>query len=151
MIMSEVYPPSQYQYGNDGVNGYDHSPSGGNPGGPGTGSEEMDMLKSGNPDKKTRFAPAPTHHGGPSSPAHQQAYGSASMYNNTQNGFAGQQNQQQQNNMVAMAAMLGQMQQQQAGQVAGYGQLLGQNGINGMGINTSLAGLNGYGQQVCPT
>ncbi|KAG0152006.1 hypothetical protein CROQUDRAFT_650594 [Cronartium quercuum f. sp. fusiforme G11] len=145
--MSEVYPSSQYQYGTDGTNAFDPNAHGGNQsGGPG-GPEEMDSIKSANPDKKTRFAATPTHHGGghTSPSANQQSYGAASMYNG-QNGFGGQQ-QQQQTNMVAMAAMLGQMQQQQQAGQAGYGQLLGQ---NGMGINTSLSPVNGYGQQSSP-
>lgn len=150
--MSEVYPQSQYQYANDGTNGYESNNNGPNQSTASGGVlEEIDIIKSANPDKKTRFAPTPTHHGDHSSPsATQQAFNASSMYNG-QNGFGGQQHQQQQNNMVAMAAMLGQMQQQQqAGQAAGYGQMLGQNGMNGMGINTSLAGVNGYSQQTSP-
>ncbi|KAA1131399.1 hypothetical protein PGTUg99_033641 [Puccinia graminis f. sp. tritici] len=119
MIMTEVYPAHYHYPGTDHSAGNFGPASNTNNQPMSSGqNDEMDMLKSTNPDKKTRFATGPA-----TSPGQQQ------------------QQQQNQNNMVAMAAMLGQMQQQQqqqqqAGQSAGFNQLMNQAGINGVGINT---------------
>ncbi|CAH7686290.1 hypothetical protein BY996DRAFT_8496877 [Phakopsora pachyrhizi] len=152
--MSEVYPASQYHYtstenqsnsfGSENHPGIQSkNPQSGNP------NEELGSLKVANTDKKTRFAPSlTTHHSGGTSPVNQ-SYTSAPAYSSHQNASPDQN--QQQNSMAAMAAMLGQMQQQQqqqqqqTGQSAGYNQL--QAAMNGVGISSSLAGVNGYGQQ----
>lgn len=150
MIMTEVYPAHYHYPGTDHSAGNFGPASNTNNQPMSSGqNDEMDMLKSTNPDKKTRFATGPA-----SSPGNQQSFNQSAIYNGS-NGLSGgqhQQQQQNQNNMVAMAAMLGQMQQQQqqqqqAGQSAGFNQLMNQAGINGVGINTALAaGVNGYGQ-----
>lgn len=142
--MAEVYPAHYHYASNDHTGPHFGPASNTSNHQPGSGgqNEGIDLLKSANPDKKTRFATAPA-----SSPANQQSFNSSSLYPGS-SGLSGGQQQQSQNNMVAMAAMLGQMQQQQqAGQSNGFNQLINQAAMNGVAINTALSGgVNGYGQ-----